>query len=124
MKKYIAMLLSCILIMSQGTIIFAGENDDTEVQYEMVEISDENMPIGEGMDVVPLTLYLSNVYTSIVKLSSTKVSIRAQAVCAQTVKSIKVTYILQKWNGSKWVDVASTTSTSYDVSNTDRKSVV
>jgi len=111
MKKYIAMLLSCILIMSQGTIIFAGENDDTEVQYEMVEISDENMPIGEGMDVVPLTLYLSNVYTSIVKLSSTKVSIRAQAVCAQTVKSIKVTYILQKWNGSKWVDVASTTST-------------
>ena len=45
MKKYIAMLLSCILIMSQGTIIFAGENDDTEVQYEMVEISDENMPI-------------------------------------------------------------------------------
>ena len=89
MKKYIAMLLSCILIMSQGTIIFAGENDDTEVQYEMVEISDENMPIGEGMDVVPLTLYLSNVYTSIVKLSSTKVSIRAQAVCAQTVKSIK-----------------------------------
>ena len=32
MKKYIAMLLSCILIMSQGTIIFAGENDDTEVQ--------------------------------------------------------------------------------------------
>mgnify|MGYP000381135987 CR=1 FL=1 len=115
MKKYIAMLLSCILIMSQGTIIFAGENDDTEVQYEMVEISDENMPIGEGMDVVPLTLYLSNVYTSIVKLSSTKVSIRAQAVCAQTVKSIKVTYILQKWNGSKWVDVASTTSTSYDV---------
>lgn len=25
MKKYIAMLLSCILIMSQGTIIFAGE---------------------------------------------------------------------------------------------------
>lgn len=24
--------------MSQGTIIFAGENDDTEVQYEMVEI--------------------------------------------------------------------------------------
>lgn len=43
MKKYIAMLLSCILIMSQGTIIFAGENDDTEVQYEMVEISDENI---------------------------------------------------------------------------------
>ena len=115
MKKYIAMLLSCILIMSQGTIIFAGENDDAEVQYEMVEISDENMPIGEGMDVVPLTLYLSNVYTSIVKLSSTQVSIRAQAVCAQTVKSIKVTYILQKWNGSKWVDVAS-----YDVSNTHK----
>lgn len=120
MKKYIAMLLSCILIMSKGTIIFAGENDDAEVQYEMVEISDENMPIGEGMDVVPLTLYLSNVYTSIVKLSSTQVSIRAQAVCAQTVKSIKVTYILQKWNGSKWVDVASATSTSYDVSNTHK----
>ena len=48
MKKYIAMLLSCILIMSQGTIIFAGENDDTEVQYEMVEISDEKLHTGNG----------------------------------------------------------------------------
>ena len=120
MKKYIAMLLSCILIMSQGTIIFAEEKDNPEMQYEMVEIDDENMPMGEGVDVAPLTLYLSNVYTSIVKVSSTQVSIRAQAVCAQTVKSIKVTYILQKWNGSKWVDVASATSTSYDVSNTHK----
>ncbi len=62
----------------------------------MIEINDQSVPIGDGIGVVPLTLYLANVYTSIVKVSSTQVSIRAQAVCAETVKSIKVTYILQK----------------------------
>ena len=120
MKKYIAMLLSCILILSQGTLIFAEENNVSEEKYEMIEINDQSVPIGDGIGVVPLTLYLANVYTYIVKVSSTQVSIRAQAVCAETVKSIKVTYILQKWNGSKWRDVASATSTSYDVSETHK----
>ena len=36
---------------------------------------------------------------------------------SETVKSIKVTYILQKWNGSKWVNVASKTATAYDASS-------
>lgn len=86
MKKYIAMLLSCILILSQGTLIFAEENNVSEEKYEMIEINDQSVPIGDGIGVVPLTLYLANVYTSIVKVSSTQVSIRAQAVCAETVK--------------------------------------
>ncbi len=30
MKKYIAMFLSCILILSQGTLIFAEENNVSE----------------------------------------------------------------------------------------------
>ena len=40
MKKYIAMLLSCILILSQGTLIFAEENNVSEEKYEMIEIND------------------------------------------------------------------------------------
>lgn len=120
MKKCIAILLSCVLLLSQGTLIFAAESDGTDMQYVMTEIDDEDMPVGEGLGITPFTLYLANVYTSIVKVNSSQVSIRAQAVCAQTVKSIKVTYILQKWNGSKWIDAASATATAYDVSSTHK----
>ena len=47
-------------------------------------------------------------------------SIYAETVCSQKVKSIKVIYILQKWNGSKWVDIVSRTATAYDVSSTHK----
>lgn len=120
MKKYIAIILNCVLLLSQGTMIFAAEDNNIDIQYEMTEIEDDSMPIGNGFDVAPVTLYLANVYTSIVKINSSQVSIRAQAVCAQTVKSIKVVYVLQKWNGSKWIDAASATATAYDVSSTHK----
>lgn len=113
MKKYIAILMSCIMLLSQGVMTFAA--NESAQHYEMVENVADDMPIGDGVDVMPLTLYLANVYTSIVKVSSTQVSIRAQAVCAETVKSLNVIYILQKWNGSKWVDVVSRSVTEYGV---------
>ena len=33
------------------------------------------------------------------------------------VKKLTVIYILQKWNGSKWVNIASKSVTTYDVSS-------
>lgn len=100
MRKYIAIFISMLLLFSQATMIFADDNMENE-SYEMVEIS-------------PCTLYLADVITSIVKVSSSQVSIRAQAICSEKVQSITVIYTLQKWNGSKWADVASRTATAYD----------
>lgn len=115
MKKFLAILLSSILILTQGVMTFAAEESESEQTYEMVETNDW-IPeeISSNGIVEPYTLYIADIITSIVKVSATQVSIRAQTVCSQTVKSIKVTYILQKWNGSKWVDVASQTATAYD----------
>lgn len=73
--------------------------------------------MSENTDISTCTLYIADIYTSIVKVSSTQVSIHAQTICSETVKSIKVTYILQKWNGSKWVNVASQTATAYNASS-------
>ena len=117
MKKVVIMFLVCAMMMCQAINVFA--NDDLE-QYEMVECELETVPMQNESDVAPVTVYLANIYTSIVKVSSSQVSIRADAVCGEKVKKLTVIYILQKWNGSKWVDVASTTSTSYDVSNTHK----
>lgn len=126
MKKYLAVILSCIMLLSQGTVIFAAETEGPMEQYELIERGESlgNTYVGIDDEVMPLTLYLANVYTSIVKVSSTKVSIGAQAICSEKMQSIKVIYILQKKVNDKWVDVGSTSSTLYDVSNTSKSYTV
>lgn len=116
MKKIIAIILSCIMLCSQGALVFAAD-EVSEGQYEMIEISDEEwIELGGEYGVAPNLLYIANIITSIVKVSSSEVSIRAETVCSEKVKSITVTYTLQKWNGSKWVDVVSQAATAYDAS--------
>ena len=121
MRKVLTILLSGILILAQGVITFAADGIEDEQQYEMVENTDW-LPgeMSENTDISTCTLYIADIYTSIVKVSSTQVSIYAETVCSQKVKSIKVIYILQKWNGSKWVDIVSRTATAYDVSSTHK----
>lgn len=121
MRKFLTILLSGILILAQGVITFAADGIEDDQQYEMVENADW-LPgeMSENTDISTCTLYIADIYTSIVKVSSTQVSIYAQTVCSQKVKSIKVIYILQKWNGSKWVDIVSRTATAYDVSSTHK----
>ena len=121
MRKFLTILLSGILILAQGVITFAADGIEDEQQYEMVENTDW-LPgeMSENTDISTCTLYIADIYTSIVKVSSTQVSIYAETVCSQKVKSIKVIYILQKWNGSKWVDIVSRTATAQDVSSTHK----
>ena len=121
MRKFLTILLSGILILAQGVITFAADGIEDDQQYEMVENTDW-LPgeMSENTDISTCTLYIADIYTSIVKVSSTQVSIYAETVCSQKVKSIKVIYILQKWNGSKWVDIVSRTATAYDVSSTHK----
>ncbi len=121
MRKFLTILLSGILILAQGVITFAADGIEDDQQYEMVENADW-LPgeMSENTDISTCTLYIADIYTSIVKVSSTQVSIYAETVCSQKVKSIKVIYILQKWNGSKWVDIVSRTATAYDVSSTHK----
>ena len=121
MRKFLTILLSGILILAQGVITFAADGIEDDQQYEMVENADWlSGEMSENTDISTCTLYIADIYTSIVKVSSTQVSIYAETICSQKVKSIKVIYILQKWNGSKWADIVSRTATAYDVSSTHK----
>ena len=121
MRKFLTILISGILILAQGVITFAADGIEDDQQYEMVENADWlSGEMSENTDISTCTLYIADIYTSIVKVSSTQVSIYAETICSQKVKSIKVIYILQKWNGSKWVDIVSRTATAYDVSSTHK----
>ena len=102
MKKYIALVLSCLLLVLQCNLVFAEETE----QYEMVEMENDDIftTTSQG-EVAPCLMYIANIYTSVLKISSNQVGIRAETVCSENVKTITVTYVLQKWNGSKWVDV-------------------
>lgn len=117
MKKYIAFILSCALLVLQCSFVFAEESE----QYEMTEMEDDSAFTMESQsEVSPCLLYIANVGTSIVKISSNQVGIRAETVCSEKVKSIDVTYYLQKWNGSNWVSIASKSSVAYDVAQTSK----
>lgn len=121
MKKYIALILSCVLMVLQWSMVFAEDFNAESEQYEMVEMdNDEIFTSNSESEVEPYLMYIANVYTSIVKISSNQVGIRGETVCSQKVKSIKVNYSLQKWNGSKWVDVATKTATAYDATGTSK----
>ena len=115
MKKYIALILSCMLLVAQCSLVSANETE----QYEMVEMNNDDIfTTSSQEEVAPCLLYIANIYTSIIKISSNQVGIRAETVCSETVKSITVTYTLQKWNGSQWVRVASKTASASNVAQT------
>lgn len=118
MKKYLAIFLSCIMLVGQSVPIFA-ESMSENGTYEMVE-TDEIFSGWIESEISPNTLHVSDVITSIIKLGSDKVGIRAETVCVDTVKSITVTYVLQKYVNNKWVDVASNKATAYDTYGTTK----
>lgn len=122
-KKYIVVILSCILFLLQIVPVYAEENDNTE-WYEMIE--EEYEEIGNiDNAIMPYTQYILNVLTSMTKISSSKLGLRADVQCVSTVKSITVTFYLQKYNGSSWTTVSSgTASTATNVSSTAKQMTV
>lgn len=110
-KKYISLIVVCVSLMLQIMPVYAEENSTVE-WYDMVE--EDFDVIGENLDegIMPYTRYIMNVATSMAKISSSKLGLRADVYCASTVQSITVTFYLQKKSGSTWVNVASGTSSS------------
>ena len=90
MRKFLTILLSGILILAQGVITFAADGIEDDQQYEMVENADWlSGEMSENTDISTCTLYIADIYSSIVKVSSTQVSIYAETICSQKVKTIK-----------------------------------
>lgn len=123
-KKYCLMVLVCVLLLLQIIPVYAEDNSTNE-WYEMVEedfdVNGQNLEEG----IMPYTQYIMNVLTSMAKISSTKLGLRADVYCASTVQSITVTFYLQKKSGSTWVNVASgTSSASTNVSSAAKQMTV
>lgn len=115
-KKIIALILSILLLISQAISVHAEESDTTE-WYDLVE-EDFEMIVEPEQSITPYSLYLMNVITSIVKINSNKVGMRAEVHCAGTMKKITITFILQKLSGATWKDVGTTTVYAYNTSST------
>lgn len=123
-KKYISFILIITIFLLSIIPVSAEENDDSE-WYEMTEEEFDGANAGEGDFAVPYTLYIMNVASSIAKLSSSKVGLRADVYCTSTVQSITVTFYLQKYTGSSWKTVSSgTASAATNVSSTVKQMTV
>ena len=103
-----------MLVVAQCSLVLASETE----QYEMVEMNNDDILQQVHRRSSTMFAIYANIYTSIIKISSNQVGIRAETVCSETVKSISVTYTLQKWNGSQWVRVASKTASASNVAQT------
>lgn len=84
MKKMVSLILGMIMIFMQVAPVYAEENETTE-QYELVE-EDFEIDIEPEQQISPYSLYLMNVLTSIVKLDSNKVGMRADVLCSAVMK--------------------------------------
>lgn len=115
-KKIIALVLSFIMLFMQMVSVHAEESETTE-WYDLVE-EEVEMTDGSGESITPYSLYLMNVITSIAKVNSNKVGMRAEVHCAGTMKKITITFILQKLSGATWKDVGTTTVYAYNTSST------
>lgn len=121
-KKCIVIVMTVMLCLMQVMPIYAEESNSTE-WYEMIE---EEFEFTENNDtgVVPYTLYIMDVMTSLAKLGSNKLGLRADVYCASTVQSISIKFYLQKKSGSSWINVSSGTVSASNVSYTAKSMTV
>lgn len=119
-KKIVALTLTMLILFLQIVPVCADETSVDE-WYELVE---EDFEISNDAEIesstTPYSIFLMNVYASIVKINSTKVGMRADVPCAAVMKEITVVFYLQKLSGTSWNTVGTTTVYAYNTSSTSK----
>lgn len=118
-KKILAFILVMMMLFVQ-VVSVSAEETVTDEWYELVE-EDFEMVIEPEQSVSPYSLYLMNVITSIVKVDTNKVGMRAEVLCAAVMSKITITFKLQKLSGTAWNTVGSTVVYAYNTSSTAKK---
>ena len=118
-KRTVALILVMMLLFAQIIPVSAEETEITE-WYELIE-EDFEMVTEPDASASPYMLYLMNVITSIVKVDSNKVGMRAEVHCSTVMSKITITFKLQKLSGTSWYDVGSTVVYAYNTSSTAKK---
>lgn len=109
MRKYLSILICCILFLMSTEAVYADEEPNADEWYEMVEEDFILSADEENAQIMPYTLYLAGVNTYIKKLSSSKIGMYVEVQCAQSVSSISTTFYLQKNYSGTWKNVSSGT---------------
>lgn len=116
MKKFIIIVMTCIVFMLSFTMVSAEEIDEKE-QYELY-VENVHLEDRGDMEIVPYAKYIMDVNTSITKKSSSSVGIRADVYCIEQVSKIEILFHLQKLSGSKWVTVGTQSASASNVAYT------
>lgn len=117
MKKYFMLALTAIMLCTSTSTIWANGNNVEEI-YEL-ECEDfyveKSTLLNE--EFAPYTRYIMNVQPTIKNFGGGKVGIHAAVYCTTAMRSINITYKLQKKSGSSWTTVATTTQSTSNVSS-------
>ena len=114
-KKIVALFLAMMMLFAQVVSVSAEETEIDE-WYELVE-EDFELVTEPGQMASPYALYLMGVITSIAKLSSSKVGMRAEVSCTDVMSKITIVFYLQKLSGTSWHNVGSTTVYAYNTTH-------
>ena len=117
MKKYFMLALTAIMLCTSTSTIWASENN----VEKMYELKSEDFFVKEitllNEEITPYTKYIMNVQPTIKNFGGGKVGIHAAVYCTTAMRSINITYKLQKKSGSSWTTVATTTQSTSNVSS-------
>lgn len=120
MKKYIMLILTCVMFITSIIPVHAEPIENNE----WYEVKEEVASEGDfSTEIEPYTKYLMNVHITLSKKGANQLAMRADVFCSAVVKKIDIKFTLQKKSGSTWVNIAETTAMDSNVSSTN-KSVI
>lgn len=120
-RRTLTLFFVLVLFICQIVPVHA-ENNESE-WFPMVEENYEDFNESTS-EIEPYTMYLMNVHTYLSKLSSNKLGLRADVFCSSTVKTIQITFYLQKQYGTTWKNVSSGVASASNVSTTVKQMTV
>lgn len=105
-RRWCAFFIGLILLF-QTMMINAEEREWYELQEDTIQ--EEIQIKEETTEISPYTLYIAGATVTLLKKSDSKVSMRSEVFCSETMKKIETVFELQKKSGNSWITVGTGT---------------
>lgn len=114
-KKYLAIVLSVLVLIIQVAPVYAHENEVTGCYEPAGEDFENNNELDKD-----LALYITTPICTIEKANSSTIRIHLRCNLSKVVEKVSITLRVEKLSGSSWVTVRSLTSSESNVSSIDK----
>lgn len=112
-RKFICIMCLVMSLILQSVLVSAEEKEWYELKEDN-HLEENFRNLDDSTTISPNTLYIAGATISLKKMSTTKISMRSEVFCSETMKKIETTFKLQKKSGNSWVTVGTGTVSESD----------